>query len=217
MGALIKVDFKVNKKLEILVDERYFNSNVQDITEEYIAISIPINAGEYIPLSKGTMIDVIYYEEENLYKFKSIVVGRKFEKIPILLISKPKDIKKIQRRRYVRVPLINTVKYTNLKSEPRTDPRSIEPNEYSKALLVDLSGGGMKVKVPELIKLNDYLLVSLTINNEDILIVGKAMRIVKEEDGRFICGLSLNFLDNLTREKIIKYIFQLMREQMKKI
>ncbi|MGH4050397.1 MAG: flagellar brake protein [Clostridium sp.] len=214
---MAKVEFKLNKKLEILVDERYFNSNVQDITEEYIAISIPINAGEYIPLSKGTMIDVIYYEDENLYKFKSIVIGRKFEKIPILLISKPKDIKKIQRRKYVRVPLINIVKYTNLRSEPRTDPRSIDPSEYSKALLVDLSGGGMKVKVPELIKLNDYLLVSLTINNEDILIVGKAMRIVKEDDGRYICGLSLNFLDNLTREKIIKYIFRLMREQMKKI
>ncbi len=87
---MTKVDFKINKKLEILVDERYFNSNIQDITEEYIAISIPINAGEYIPLSKGSMIDVIYYEEENLYKFKSSVIGRKFENIPILLISKPK-------------------------------------------------------------------------------------------------------------------------------
>ena len=214
---MAKVEFKVNKKLEILVDERYFNSNIQDITEEYIAISIPINAGEYIPLSKGTLIEVIYYEEENLYKFKSIVVGRKFEKIPILLIAKPSEVKKIQRRKYVRVPLISTAKYVNLKSSPRTDPRSIEPNEYLKAIIVDLSGGGMKVKVPDQIKLNDYLLVSLTINAEDILLVGQAMRIVKEEDGRFICGLSLNFLDNLTREKIIKYIFRLMREQMKKI
>ena len=214
---MTKVDFKVNKKLEVLVDERYFNSNIQDITEDYIAISIPINAGEYVPLSKGTMIDVIYYEDENIYKFKSLVIGRKFENIPILLISKPAEIKKIQRRRYVRVPLISIVKYINLKSEPRTNPSTINPSEYSKALLVDLSGGGMKVKVPEQIKLNDYLLVSLTINKEDILIVGRAMRILKEDDGRFICGLSLNFLDNLTREKIIKYIFQLMREQMKKI
>ena len=75
----------------------------------------------------------------------------------------------------------------------------------------------MRVKVSEEIKLNDFLLVSLTVNNEDILIVGQAMRIVKDDEGRFICGLSFEFLDNLTREKIIKYIFQLMREQMKKI
>ena len=59
-----------------------------------------------VPLSKGATLDVIYYEEENLYKFKSSVLGRRFENIPILLIAKPKEIKKIQRRRYVRVPLI---------------------------------------------------------------------------------------------------------------
>ena len=82
---MIKVDFKLNKKLEILVDEKYFNSNVQDVTEDYIAISIPTNSGEYLPLSNGSIIDVIYYEEENIYKFSSTIIGRKFENIPILL------------------------------------------------------------------------------------------------------------------------------------
>ena len=34
---MLDVDFKVNKKLEILINERYFNSNVQDVTDDYIA------------------------------------------------------------------------------------------------------------------------------------------------------------------------------------
>ncbi|WP_291636429.1 flagellar brake domain-containing protein [Clostridium sp.] len=211
------VEFKLNKKLEILVDEKYFNSNIQDVTEEYIAISIPTNSGEYIPLSKGTVIDVIYCEGENFYKFQSTVIGRKFENIPILLISKPKEIKKIQRRKYVRIPLIGTVKYKNLKNEPKTKPSTVENSEYLQAILVDLSGGGLRVKVSEEIVLNDSLLVSLTVNKEDIFIVGQVMRIVKDDDGRNVCGLSFEFLDNITRERIIKYIFQLMREQMKKI
>jgi c-di-GMP-binding flagellar brake protein YcgR len=216
VGAMTKVDFIINKKLEILVGEKYFKSNIQDTTEQYIAISIPINSGEYLPLSKGTLIDVIYYEEENLYQFKSVVIGRKLENIPILLISNPKEIKKIQRRKYVRVSTIDTVKYINLKNEPRTSPSTIQDNEYSQAILLDLSGGGMKVKISEEIKLNNFLLVCLTINNEDIFIVGQAMRIVKDDEGRFNCGLSFEFLDNATREKIIKLIFKLMREQMKK-
>lgn len=214
---MAKVDFVINKKLEILIDEKYFKSNIQDITEEYIAISIPINSGEYLPLSKGTIIDVIYYEEDNLYKFQSAVIGRKFENIPILLISNPVEIKKIQRRKYVRVPTIGSVKYINLKNEPRTSPSAIQDSEYMQAILLDLSGGGMKVKISEEIKLSNFLLVCLTINNEDILIVGQAMRIVKDDDGRFNCGLSFDFLDNTTREKIIKLIFKLMREQMRKI
>lgn len=214
---MTKIDFKVNKKLELLVDEKYFNSNIQDITEEYIAINVPMSAGEYLPLSKGTIIDVIYYEEENIYKFKSSVIGRRFENIPIILLAKPKEVQKIQRRKYFRVPLISSIKYKNLKNDPKTNPSTVEDSEYAKALLIDLSGGGMKVKVAESVNTNDFLLVSLTINNQNILIVGQAMRIVKDDEGRFICGLSFEFLENTTREVIIKFIFQLMREQMKKI
>ena len=217
LDAVTKVDFKVNKKLEILVDERYFNSNIQDVTEDYIAISVPMSTGQYIPLPNGTIIDVIYYEDENLYKFQSSVIGRKFENIPIILIANPKDVKKIQRRKYVRIPLITTVKYKNIKNQPKTSPTSINSSEYLKAILVDLSGGGMKVKVSEKVNNNDFLLISLTINKEDIFIVGQLMRITKEDDGKFSCALSFESLDDFTREKIIKYIFQLMREQMKKI
>ena len=75
----------------------------------------------------------------------------------------------------------------------------------------------MKIKVSEEIKLNDFLLVSLSVNDEDINIVGKVMRIIKDDEGRFTCGLSLDSIDNFTRERIIKFIFQLMREQMRKI
>ena len=214
---MTKGDLTINKRLEILVDEKYFKSNIQDITESYIAISIPIKSGEYLPLTKGTLIDVLYYEEDNLYKFQSVIMGRKFENIPILLISKPREIKRIQRRKHVRVPIISTVKYKNLKNEPRTNPKSIAKSEYLQAILIDISGGGMKIKISEEIKLSQFLLLCLTINNEDIIIVGQAMRIIKDDDGRFNCGLSFEFLDSATREKIIKLTFQLMREQMKKI
>ncbi|MCB2297148.1 flagellar brake protein [Clostridium tagluense] len=214
---MIKVDFAINRKLEILVEERYYNTNIQDLTEEYIAISIPMSGGQYVPLSRGDIIDVIYYEDENLYKFKSSVIGRKIENIPILLVSKPLEIEKIQRRKYVRISLINTAKYKNLKNQSKISPKTIEEREYLKASIVDLSGGGMKVRVSEEIVMNDFILVNLTVNNEDIHIVGQAKRIQKDDEGRFVCGLSFEFLDNLTRERIIKYIFQLMREQMKKI
>jgi len=57
----------------------------------------------------------------------------------------------------------------------------------------------MKIKVSEEIKLNDFLLVSLSVNDEDINIVGKVMRIIKDDEGRFTCGLSLDSIDNFTR------------------
>ena len=210
-------ELKINSRIEVILKDGDYKCNVQDLSEDYIAISVPMSTGQYIPLPNGTIIDVIYYEEENLYKFKSSIIGRKFENIPILIISKPVEITKIQRRKYVRVPLMNTAKYKNLKNMPNTKPSSIGESEYLKAILVDLSGGGMKVRVSEEIKMDDFILVDLTVNNENMFLVGQAKRIVKDDEGRFLCGLSFEFLDNSTQERIISYIFKLMREQMRKI
>lgn len=214
---MVKIDFKINKKIEVLIDEKYFNSSIQDITEDYIAINIPSSSGEYLPLSRGTRIDIIYYEDDNIFKFESSVLGRKFENIPILLLSKPKEVHKIQRRKYVRIPLVTVVKYINLRADYNIKSRDVNNNDYLKAVLVDLSGGGMRIKVSEQIDLNDYLYVSLTINNEEIHIVGQTKRVVKDDEGRYVCGLSFQFLENSMREAIITFIFKLMREQMKKI
>ena len=46
-------DFNVNGRIEILMDDGIYKSNIQDIDKDYIAISIPVKDGEYLPLRRG--------------------------------------------------------------------------------------------------------------------------------------------------------------------
>jgi len=75
----------------------------RDITDEYMAISIPVKGGSYLPLKKGEIIEGIHYENKAVYKFFTSVIGRKIDRIMMIILKKPEKFVKIQRRNYVRV------------------------------------------------------------------------------------------------------------------
>ena len=57
------VKLNVNTKCEILIKGRSFKSNIQDINENFIFISIPVFNGKYADLYQNEEIEVIYYDE----------------------------------------------------------------------------------------------------------------------------------------------------------
>jgi c-di-GMP-binding flagellar brake protein YcgR len=71
-------DYKLNgnKKIEILYEEQVYKSRIQDITDKQLSISIPIKDGDFIPIIIGEGFEVLYYEEQNVYKFDGVVIGR---------------------------------------------------------------------------------------------------------------------------------------------
>ena len=140
-----KLKLEINNKLEVFYDKKNYKSVIQDIREKEkeVLISIPVFDGEYLTLATGTIIEQIYYDNNgNVYQFKSKVLGRTKERnLSLYRLSLPYDIKKIQRRDYVRVNFVKIINYINAKD--------IENEKYKKALLLDLSGGGMRIKVEE--------------------------------------------------------------------
>ncbi|NLL29691.1 MAG: pilus assembly protein PilZ, partial [Clostridiales bacterium] len=140
-----KLKLEINNKIEVIYGEKNYKSVIQDIREEEdeILISIPVLDGEYLTLVTGRVIEQIYYDNNgNVYQFKSKVLGRIKEKnLSLYRFSSPFDVRKIQRRDYVRVNFIKAINYLSSKD--------IEKEKYKKALLLDLSGGGMKIKVDE--------------------------------------------------------------------
>ena len=50
------VEFLVNQRIEIEMEDGIYKSNIQDITDEYIGISIPVNEGKYVPLRKDEKV-----------------------------------------------------------------------------------------------------------------------------------------------------------------
>lgn len=205
--------FKINGKIEILMDKGSYKSNIQDIDSEYIAISIPVKNGQYLPLRIGDKVEGIYYEKNKLYKFYTEVSGRKVDKIMMILLKYPSKISKIQRRQFVRVAF--TTKILCALLEKNQNIKSIEENqlEFFHGYTVDVSSGGIKLSTEKELQLGEFLIMTIPIEDKNITVKGKIIR--KEKTDRFLYGISFEDLDKKTIEKIVPLLFKIMRQQIK--
>lgn len=212
----------INDKCEIVWGKDVYKSNVQDITDKHIAISLPIAIGSYANLIKGDTIEVIYSDDKNVYSFYSTVIGRKKDKIPMILISIPDEdkIRKIQRRKNFRVELIKEVKYKIIDKENITKELMKyllnHIDEFSNGTMLDLSGGGVRITINEQLEKDDIIIIYLPINDKNILVQCSCIRCIKNQSGTYVCGFKFHEIDGNQRENIILYTFDIMRERMKK-
>ena len=206
---LDSLNLKINSRIEVSWNDDYYKSTIENVEKEFIAISIPIKDGQYIPVRVGERVEIIYYYLKDIYKFFTLVIDRSVDKIPVIILAYPKEVFKIQRRKFARVQNIKDVEYLRLESSAAQKP--------SKAVMVDLSGGGMRIKFKEDAKLGDKVKVWIPIGSDQIEVKGQVVRIEKIDNSkRNICGLSFVDLEERMREKLIRFIFQIMRDQMKK-
>jgi c-di-GMP-binding flagellar brake protein YcgR len=214
------VEFVVNKKMEIELEDGAYKCNVQDITDEYIGISIPVNNGKYLPLRTGEQVRGVYYCDNNVYRFTTVVIGRKIEKILIIMLKKPEKVVMVQRRTYVRVPLMINVYCALMSVEKGIYNVSDNQIDFFEGYSLDISGGGMKIavdrKLEKKIIFGNILLITIPLKDETLTVRGKIMRIDNDRSNpKIVCGLNFIDLDKKARETIIALVFQIMREQMK--
>nr|WP_253198452.1 PilZ domain-containing protein [Clostridium gasigenes] len=209
-----KFDVVINSKLEVKWADGIYKTLVQDSNSKNILISIPVVGGVYLTLKTGEEIELVYYDNgENIFSFKCRVINRiKENNISYYSITLPYDVIKIQRRNYVRVDTVQVIK--NIKKyEKETNGQA--DDKISNALLLDLSGGGMRITLREKLEKSDVISAKIGSENEGVLIKGKIVRVDITEDKRYIYGISFQELDNRTRERIIQIVFRIMREQRK--
>ncbi|WP_270474996.1 flagellar brake protein [Clostridium cochlearium] len=206
-------DFNVNGRIEILMDDGIYKSNIQDIDKDYIAISIPVKDGEYLPLRRGDRVEAVYYEKNKLYKFYTVVSGRKVDRVMMILLKHPDKIFKVQRRNFVRVPFVTEVLCAVLEKNQGIIDRLDNQFEFFHGHTLDISGGGIKLSTEKELERGELLMLTIPIKDENISVKGKIIR--KEKLNEFVYGVSFHDVDNKTVEKIVSLLFQIMREQRK--
>ncbi|MBU5591061.1 PilZ domain-containing protein [Clostridium sp. MSJ-4] len=207
--------FNINNRLEVEWDEKYYKSSVMDVSDECITISVPMAQGRYIALSKGEDLEIIYYDYPNVYTFSTTVIGRSIkDNIPEIYVEHPKNIKKIQRRNHVRVSHVQDVNYCILDSKHSTET-NLQQYNFERAIGIDISGGGMKLKTSKSINTGDIVLTQLINDDLELVVKGRIVRITKDEDNQNVCGVSFIDMDEKTEEKVIRFVFLLMRKQRK--
>lgn len=215
------VEFLVNQRIEIEMEDGIYKSNIQDVTDEYIGISIPVNDGKYVPLRKDEKVICHYYYNKDIYRFETVVSGRKIDKLLIIMLKKPEKVVMYQRRNFARVPLMVNIYCGILEDSKKIENIGDNQIEFFDAYSLDISGGGLRLaidrKFEKRLNLGIMLMMTIPLSDENLTIKGKIVRVENDrKNPKIICGVSFVDLDRLTRESIIRLVFKTMREQMKK-
>lgn len=218
----VNMKFLINNKIEIQMEDGIYKSNIQDITEEYIGISIPVNKGQYLPLGRKEKVTVLYYYENEIYSFETMVLGRKIDKIFIIMLQKPenKNIKRVQRRNFVRVPFMINLLCAQVSSEKSIENISNNQINFFNAYSLDISGGGIRLaldkNLEKEIHYHDILMLTIPLESESLTVKAEIVRIEKDiKNPKVICGTNFVELDKVAQETIVKLVFSIMRTQMK--
>lgn len=216
-----KVEFIINNRIEIDDGGEIFKSTIQDVSENYIAINVPTCNHKYMSLRERDRVEGIYYEGKNIYKFSTVVIGRKLEKILVIILKKPENVELFQRRNFVRVPVVLDIMCAFIPTEKSLSNLNNQIEVFNAASL-DMSGGGMKmatdISLKDKLKLGDKIIITLPIADVKLDVKAKLIRIQENrETNKLICGVCYVDLDKGSREKIIRGLFQIMREHMKRM
>ncbi|GKU23591.1 flagellar brake protein [Clostridium folliculivorans] len=201
----------VNNRLDVLFEERIYRCQIQDIGENFFNINLPASEGQYLTVPRGLDLEFMSFcDDGDVFKFKSTIISRSQENnIPMYVMTNPYDIVKIQRRDYVRVKVAQIISY--ITGDYAVE--AIEKLKLNTAILLDLSGGGMRVKLKEKLSKGDSIISELKYSNQQVLVKGIIVRVETTEDKQWVYGVNFDNIDERTRDKIIRMVFDIMRKQ----
>lgn len=201
---MVKDKLKLNMIIEIEDDDKKYLCRVQDLGGNTISIDIPVCGHEYLFLNKEDEFEITYLVENECY-YRGIckIIKRYKNNMYMYLATRPKKIRKIQRRNFVRANTLDNIKY-----------REVSKEEWKTGVMLDLSGGGMRACLKEELREGDKIKIELGEDTEKLKLDGEIIRI---EDAEKVYGVEFKDVDERKRDKIVKKVFTIMLKERKRI
>jgi c-di-GMP-binding flagellar brake protein YcgR len=209
---------KINQRIQIEVKEgpfagKYY-SRIEDVGVNELVIGAPIYRGEIIKLKVGSFINIVLTGENALFQFESKILEEITDPLPLLVISKPKNMQKVQRRNFFRIKVTIPVEYRVL-----PDILETSTEEFKFAETVDISGGGTLLLISE--EFPKETILELKLHLKENLIVPAVGRVVftkdeKRKDKKKMVAVEFIVIEEREREKIVKFVFEKQREERQK-
>lgn len=223
------INFVLNKKIQVFTEDelKMGNSTVQDEDDISVYISFPMGSKGLIKLQPGEIIRAVYTGEGNkLYEFitevKEIITD---DRIPLIKINKPSEYQTVQRREFVRIPIMLDIELfvldENIKIKNKTQEELkslLKSQKMIKGYAYDLSAGGLGAILPESVDYGKELVCLILDDYFENGFIGKVVRSTQNKQAdKKLYRVGVQFLDlnYQTEEKLVKYIFGKMRDQLK--
>ena len=190
-----------------------YRSRIEDITADTMSIAMPMSKGYPVLLQRGELFFGRVVSNSVAYEFTSTLVARQMYPLPIWIVAKPYNIKKIQQRSFVRIELSLPVQVTRLVDDQSEEEPTIE------AVTKDISGGGVQIATTHQWELGTKLLVTVHYPEiGPITFKSEVVRIQQPQPDRVLFWVGVKFLEvnEKDRGNIIKFIFKKQLEQRRK-
>ncbi len=194
--------------------EGEYKSTVYDynMKEKRMRIAMPSFKGRLVPLPKGTRVYVKIVDRASLFVFQGTVLWSgmwKEDNLPSTLVTIPDRVRKVQRRRYNRIPIRLVGKY-----------RREDSDEYNTFSTKDFSAGGMMMVVGEKLNVGEKIYVTMKLKPGLELVDQPA--VVRREAGvdtstmqRFY-GVEFQDVELSLEQKLVRFVMEKEIEYRKK-
>ncbi|WP_018660444.1 flagellar brake protein [Heyndrickxia acidiproducens] len=193
--------------LEAKDSGKKYKCKVADIRDGRLFIDDPIdietNRTQF--LLNQEVMDVEFVSDENIaWRFTGKIIGREYGSIPLLVMLYPEEsqIRKIQRRQYVRVETALDIAIRF----PKSDLKII-------TITKDISSGGCAVFLPEdcPVKVNDEgharIVLPMKEGHQYLRLMFSVVRLF-ENNGKACASFQFFHTSALERQKIMRYCFE---------
>ena len=211
------------------VDKTTYVSQILDFEDDTIIAALPIYEGHLVTLEVESHLECYFYTQKGIYKAIAVIISRYKEKnLYLMKMELTSELKKFQRRQYFRLPCNIQVDMRPLNISEVIDYSSshiVADNpdaEIINGVIVDISGGGLRVFSARNFNKDEYVYVRFSIDMnvgvKDIELMARVVMSIESHNMENYYDIRLQFKDisPQTRDSIVKYIFEQQRKNQSK-
>lgn len=206
---------KINQSIRVSRDMKeldWFDSNIQDVQKGKFYITVPYQKANPLILGKGDQVIVNIVLQGARVEFKSALLGRRVDNIPLYILSWPDDYNRVQDRKFVRLPVIMDIFYAEV-------PKEGESPRYIKSSLQDISGGGVRMLVKNMHEAGTVLMMKFNLligeKTEEIAVSGKVVRSSKISATAISAAVEFINITNRQQDIIVRFILNKLAKSRK--
>jgi c-di-GMP-binding flagellar brake protein YcgR len=202
---------EVNTRI-LLRSDRYpdgLSSRVEHADAERpdrLAIATPARDGQEVTLGAGDELELEWTTaDEGTRSVRARVLGEGNLRVPALVVELLGGSQGVQRRDNVRLPVSLGLSIWEIVDPDEEEPPPMIGSVY------DLSGGGMQARIPRRLHIGDRFWVRFELPERGFV---ETEAVVRRHIAGDVYGLSFEGMAPADRERIIRTIFSIMREQL---
>lgn len=207
---------------------KLYKTTVYDVEENgVIKIMMPMEKTKLVLLPIEGEYEVCFFTASGMYRGNVRILNRdKIENSYVLITELTTNLSKFQRREFFRFSCVLETEVKNIsENEAQSIGKKLEQlvseDNMLRAVIVDISGGGLRFVSRQAYEENSLIYTKFRLpfgdHEKEFRVAGRIIcnNKLKNRTDEYENRVKFTYLDNITREEIIKYIFNEERKNRK--